>query len=154
MNTSSVAAVRFGVIDRIVKRAEVGVLRAAGCLSLLRSAAGLLGEAFLAAGFSGTAQVDLGIHEHDHRAVRGETGLAGMSTHVASALAQALSDAGIEPEFAALPRKGKRKLCSISSTPARSATTPSLVVLCCAVCPLLRPPLAAGKPSPQPQCPR
>jgi glucosyl-3-phosphoglycerate synthase len=64
---------------------------------------GLLGEAFLTAGFSETAQVDLGIHEHDHRAVRGETGLAGMSTHVASALAQALSDAGIEPEFETLP---------------------------------------------------
>ncbi|MDL5361941.1 glycosyl transferase family 2 [Halalkalicoccus sp. NIPERK01] len=66
---------------------------------------GLLGEAFGAAGFSGTVQVDLGVHEHDHRAVSGETGLVGMSGHVASALFRALADRGIVPEFDTLPER-------------------------------------------------
>lgn len=66
---------------------------------------GLLGEAFSVAGFPGTVQVDLGVHEHDHRAVRGETGLVGMSEHVASALFRLLEDEGICPDFATLPER-------------------------------------------------
>ncbi|MEM4781260.1 MAG: glycosyl transferase family 2 [Halalkalicoccus sp.] len=64
---------------------------------------GLLGETFLTAGVPGTVQVDLGVHEHDHRAVGGETGLAGMSEHVSRALFRALGDVGIDPEFETLP---------------------------------------------------
>lgn len=60
---------------------------------------GVLGDAFLNAGFDGTAQVDLGVHEHDHRAVDGPEGLETMSTDVSEALFHTLSDGGIEPEY-------------------------------------------------------
>ncbi|ADJ16223.1 glycosyltransferase family protein [Halalkalicoccus jeotgali] len=66
---------------------------------------GLLGEAFGTAGFGGTVQVDLGVHEHDHRAVSGETGLAGMSEHVAGALFRVLDERGIDPEFETLAER-------------------------------------------------
>lgn len=66
---------------------------------------GLLGEAFAAAGFSGTAQVDLGVHEHDHRAIGGRTGLAGMSERVGRALFRVLSDAGLSPDFETVPER-------------------------------------------------
>lgn len=63
---------------------------------------GTLGDAFAHAGFAGSAQVDLGRHEHDHRAVTGETGLEGMSRAVARTLFHVLEDHGIQPEFDAL----------------------------------------------------
>jgi len=61
--------------------------------------AGVLADAFAAAGFEGTAQVDLGVHEHDHRSVGGAGGLGDMSREVGSALFQGLADHGIEPDF-------------------------------------------------------
>lgn len=64
---------------------------------------GMLGDAFDHAGFSGTAQVDLGTHEHDHRAVSGPTGLSDMSRHVGAALFRAVEDHGVRPEYAVLP---------------------------------------------------
>lgn len=66
---------------------------------------GTLGEAFAHVGFDGTAQVDLGTYEHDHRAVDGPTGLSEMATHVGSALFQALADEGVRPDYATLPRR-------------------------------------------------
>lgn len=66
---------------------------------------GLLGETFSHAGFEGTVQVDLGVHEHDHRAVGGESGLIGMSEHVANALWRLLADRGISPDFETLPEE-------------------------------------------------
>lgn len=66
---------------------------------------GLLGEAFSVAGFAGTAQVDLGVHEHDHRTVSGATGLATMSEHVADALFRLLEERGVEPDFDTLPER-------------------------------------------------
>ncbi|MFC6905006.1 glycosyl transferase family 2 [Halalkalicoccus tibetensis] len=66
---------------------------------------GVLGETFELAGFEGSVQVDLGVHEHDHRAVGGATGLAGMSEHVANALFGVLAERGIEPEFDGLPER-------------------------------------------------
>jgi len=60
---------------------------------------GTLGEAFGAAGVEGTAQVDLGVHEHDHRSVGGPDGLGDMCTEVGAALFQALADNGVEPEY-------------------------------------------------------
>jgi glucosyl-3-phosphoglycerate synthase len=59
---------------------------------------GSLGEAFGVAGANGTAQVDLGIHEHDHRAVAGPSGLGDMATEVGDALFRALADHGVEPD--------------------------------------------------------
>ncbi len=66
---------------------------------------GVLGEAFPFAGFAGTAQVDLGVHEHDHRTVAGSAGLAGMSRTVGRALFRVLADRGIKPDFEHLPER-------------------------------------------------
>ncbi|UPV73304.1 glycosyl transferase family 2 [Halorussus limi] len=63
---------------------------------------GTLGEAFAHAGFSGTAQVDLGRYEHDHRAVSGPTGLSDMSRHVGLALLRAVESHGVTPEYDSL----------------------------------------------------
>jgi glucosyl-3-phosphoglycerate synthase len=64
---------------------------------------GTLGGAFDAAGIDGTAQVDLGRYEHDHRAVSGPTGLADMSADVATALLRVVEERGVEPDYDALP---------------------------------------------------
>ena len=64
---------------------------------------GTLGDAFVHAGFDGTAQVDLGRHEHDHRAVAGDTGLEGMSHEVARALFGVLERHGVSPDYETLP---------------------------------------------------
>ena len=60
---------------------------------------GTLGDAFDHAGLAGSAQVDLGRHEHDHRVVAGETGLEGMSREVAAELLRALEERGVEPDY-------------------------------------------------------
>ncbi|MFC6992232.1 glycosyl transferase family 2 [Haladaptatus sp. GCM10025707] len=62
-----------------------------------------LGDAFGAVGFTGSAQVDLGKHEHDHRAVSGPTGLSDMSEGVGQALFQVLADFDVKPDYDALP---------------------------------------------------
>lgn len=66
---------------------------------------GTLGDAFREVGFDGSAQVDLGTYEHDHRAVGGPTGLSEMSTAVGDALLRAVEDAGVEPDYATLPER-------------------------------------------------
>ncbi|RQG88948.1 glycosyl transferase family 2 [Natrarchaeobius halalkaliphilus] len=66
---------------------------------------GTLGDAFDHAGFVGTAQVDLGRHVHDHRAVAGETGLEGMSREVAASLLRVLEERGVEPTYETLPER-------------------------------------------------
>ncbi|SNZ12925.1 glucosyl-3-phosphoglycerate synthase [Natronoarchaeum philippinense] len=63
---------------------------------------GTLGETFEYAGFDGTAQVDLGTHEHDHRAVSGAAGLSGMAEYVGAALFRILDDRGIEVDYDAV----------------------------------------------------
>ena len=63
---------------------------------------GTLGEAYRLAGFERSAQVDLGVHEHDHRSVGGPQGLGDMCREVGSALFRALADAGVSPEYADL----------------------------------------------------
>jgi len=60
---------------------------------------GTLGEAFAHAGFDGSAQVDLGRYEHDHRSVSGPTGLADMSRAVGAATLRAVEDAGVDVEY-------------------------------------------------------
>jgi glucosyl-3-phosphoglycerate synthase len=66
---------------------------------------GTLGDAYEIAGFDGTAQVDLGRHEHDHRAVAGEDGLEGMSREVAATLLRVCEDRGVEPDYGTLPER-------------------------------------------------
>ncbi len=63
---------------------------------------GSLGEVFASTGFEGTAQVDLGIHEHEHRSVGGPQGLGDMCTEVARALFRVLEDRGLSPDYEAL----------------------------------------------------
>ncbi|ELY43648.1 glycosyltransferase family protein [Natronorubrum sulfidifaciens] len=63
---------------------------------------GTLGDAFDYAGFEGTAQVDLGYHEHDHRVVAGEAGLEGMSREVAGELLRVVEERGVDPEYTTL----------------------------------------------------
>ncbi|WP_302080961.1 glycosyl transferase family 2 [Salinibaculum rarum] len=60
---------------------------------------GTLGEAFRLVGFERSAQVDLGVHEHDHRSVGGPQGLGDMCREVGSALFRALADAGVDPSY-------------------------------------------------------
>jgi len=64
---------------------------------------GTLGDAFAVAGFDGSAQVDLGAYEHDHRAVGGPTGLTDMSAGVGSALFRVLADHGVDVDVETLP---------------------------------------------------
>ena len=66
---------------------------------------GTLGEAFAHAGFEGSAQVDLGRYEHDHRSVEGPTGLADMSRAVGAATLRAVADAGVDIDYETLPAK-------------------------------------------------
>ncbi len=70
---------------------------------------GTLGEAYAVAGFEGSAQVDLGVHEHDHRSVSGPDGLGDMSRAVGDALFHALDDAGVEPDFGTLPDRYRER---------------------------------------------
>jgi glucosyl-3-phosphoglycerate synthase len=64
---------------------------------------GTLGDAHAAAGVDGSAQVDLGRHEHDHRAVSGPAGLSTMSEEVADALLRVVEEGGVTPEYETLP---------------------------------------------------
>jgi glucosyl-3-phosphoglycerate synthase len=63
---------------------------------------GTLGEAFSVAGFAGSAQVDLGVHEHDHRSVSGPAGLSDMADQVADALFRALADTEVAVDYGTL----------------------------------------------------
>lgn len=63
---------------------------------------GTLGDAFEYAGVEGSAQVDLGVHEHDHRAVAGEEGLEGMSREVAGELLRVVEHGGVDPAYGTL----------------------------------------------------
>ena len=60
---------------------------------------GTLGDVFDVAGFSGTAQVDLGRYEHDHRGVGGSGGLSEMSRSVGETLLRSVVDHGIDVDF-------------------------------------------------------
>jgi glucosyl-3-phosphoglycerate synthase len=73
---------------------------------------GTLGEAFGHAGVEGSAQVDLGAYEHDHRAVGGPTGLSTMSQSVGSALLRAVEDHGVDPDYEDLAERYRRTASS------------------------------------------
>ncbi len=66
---------------------------------------GTLGEAFDHAGFDGSAQVDLGRYEHDHRSVDGPTGLADMSEAVGAATLRTVEDHGMDVDYGTLPER-------------------------------------------------
>lgn len=63
---------------------------------------GTLGDTFEQAGFEGTAQVDLGIHKHEHRSVEGDGGLGEMCDEVAATLFTVLEEQGIDLSYARL----------------------------------------------------
>lgn len=63
---------------------------------------GLLGDAYTQAGRAGTAQVDLGVHRHDHRPVDGGGGLSTMADDVAGALFRVLGANGLNPDYGQL----------------------------------------------------
>jgi glucosyl-3-phosphoglycerate synthase len=82
---------------------------------------GTLGDAFRHAGFEGSAQVDLGLHEHDHRSVGGPQGLGDMCREVGAALFRALESAGVELDYGTLParyRESARQLIEQYATDA------------------------------------
>jgi len=60
---------------------------------------GTLGDAYAHAGFEGSAQVDLGAYEHDHRAVGGPAGLSEMSSAVGDALFRVVGEHGVDPDY-------------------------------------------------------
>ncbi|MFT4946454.1 MAG: glucosyl-3-phosphoglycerate synthase [Natronomonas sp.] len=60
---------------------------------------GTLGDAFDHAGFAGSAQVDLGIHEHEHRSVEGAGGLGEMCAEVAATLFTVAEEHGLAPDY-------------------------------------------------------
>ena len=66
---------------------------------------GTLGEAYTHAGVTGSAQVDLGAYEHDHRAVSGPTGLSEMSAAVGEALFRVVEEHGVEPDYSTLAER-------------------------------------------------
>jgi glucosyl-3-phosphoglycerate synthase len=69
---------------------------------------GTLGDAFAAAGFAGSAQVDLGVHVHEHRPVDGEGGLGAMAREVGQALFRVVEDGGVVPDYETLPERYRR----------------------------------------------
>ncbi|WP_254543364.1 glycosyl transferase family 2 [Halomarina pelagica] len=83
---------------------------------------GTLGDAFREAGFAGTAQVDLGVHEHDHRAVSGPSGLGDMSEQVGAALLHALADGGVRPAFDGLREAYREAAAALVEQYAADAT--------------------------------
>lgn len=60
---------------------------------------GMLGDAFDHAGFERTAQVDLGIHEHEHRSVEGSGGLGQMCAEVGQTLFTVVEERGLELDY-------------------------------------------------------
>lgn len=70
---------------------------------------GLLGEAFRVAGPEAVAQVDLGIHDHEHRSVEGVAGLSAMARSVADGLLQVVEDGGVKPDYESLPDRYRER---------------------------------------------
>lgn len=69
---------------------------------------GTLGDVFRVVGFEGSAQVDLGRYEHDHRSVGGPTGLTDMSESVGEALLRTVEAHGVTPDYDTLTDRYRR----------------------------------------------
>jgi len=74
---------------------------------------GTLGDAFDAAGFDGTAQVDLGVHRHGHRSVDGPDGLGEMCRQVGAILFTVLEEHGLDPDYGALPDRFRARAANL-----------------------------------------
>ncbi|WP_331235810.1 glycosyltransferase family protein [Natronorarus salvus] len=97
------SAFRYALSGEVGMRAEVA--RAIRADPGWGFEAGTLGEAFSVVGSEGTAQVDLGTHEHEHRSVGGDSGLEAMAESVGEALCRAIEDGGVEPDYGRLPER-------------------------------------------------
>jgi glucosyl-3-phosphoglycerate synthase len=94
-------AFRYALAGEFAATSDVvGQLRVARTWGLEVST---LCDAFDAVGFDGSAQVDLGAYEHDHRSVGGPTGLSEMSGSVGATLFRALSEHGVDVDYETLP---------------------------------------------------
>ncbi len=69
---------------------------------------GTLGDAYTHAGFDGTAQVDLGRHQHEHRPVEGDGGLGNMAHEVGETFYTVLEEHGITPDYDTLSSQYQR----------------------------------------------
>lgn len=67
-----------------------------------------LGEAYAFGGMAGSAQVDLGRYEHEHRSVEGPGSLSRVSVGVAEALFHALADHDVDVSFETLRDRYRR----------------------------------------------
>jgi len=76
---------------------------------------GTLGDSFDVAGFEGTAQVDLGIHRHDHRSVDGSGGLGQMCAEVAETLFTVLEEHGLEFDYELLREQYRERAAQLVS---------------------------------------
>ena len=70
---------------------------------------GILAEAFKHVGSTGTAQVDLGWHRHDHRPVAGPNGLSDMAAAVVGILLEVLRDNDIAVDYDQLEQQYRRQ---------------------------------------------
>jgi len=74
---------------------------------------GTLGETYRTVGFDGSAQVDLGVYQHDHRSVGGPEGLGDMSRAVGEAIFHTLTDTGTEPDYETLPERYRERALAL-----------------------------------------
>lgn len=65
----------------------------------------ILGDAYREAGTDGSAQVDLGVHKHDHRSVSGAHGLADMAGEVAATILAVVESQGVTPDYETLAER-------------------------------------------------
>jgi glucosyl-3-phosphoglycerate synthase len=66
---------------------------------------GMLGETYETVGPEGSAQVDLGLHQHDHKPVGGRGGLSSMAEQVGAALLRTVEEAGVDPDYETLTER-------------------------------------------------
>ncbi|MFC6862578.1 glycosyl transferase family 2 [Halomicroarcula sp. GCM10025817] len=66
---------------------------------------GMLGETYEKVGATKSAQVDLGVHRHDHKPVGGRGGLSSMAEQVGAALLRAVEEAGVDPDYGSLTER-------------------------------------------------
>ncbi|MFB6094012.1 MAG: glycosyl transferase family 2 [Halanaeroarchaeum sp.] len=93
-------AFRYGLSGEFA--ATTAVLRSMSLPRRWGLEVGTLGEAFRLVGAEGSAQVDLGRYEHDHRSVSGPGGLSAMASGVAESVLRVVEEAGIDPDYGTL----------------------------------------------------
>lgn len=86
-----------------------------------------LGEAFASVGPSKSAQVDLGIHRHDHRPVDGDGGLADIAPEIVGTLADVLDRQATDPVSLPDPRSYREAATALIERYRRDARGNGLV---------------------------